>query len=49
VTVTGIKDDVDKCPDDQRTMTASRMRTAAPDPDNTKDGIIPDELDACPQ
>ena len=43
----GIKDDVDKCPDDPEDYDGFEDEDGCPDPDNDKDGI-PDELDACP-
>jgi Outer membrane protein and related peptidoglycan-associated (lipo)proteins len=43
----GIKDDVDKCPDDPEDWDGFEDEDGCPDPDNDKDGI-PDELDACP-
>jgi outer membrane protein OmpA-like peptidoglycan-associated protein len=43
----GIKDDVDKCPDDPEDYDGFEDEDGCPDPDNDKDGI-PDELDSCP-
>ncbi len=43
----GIKDDVDKCPDEPEDFDGFEDEDGCPDPDNDKDGI-PDELDKCP-
>jgi outer membrane protein OmpA-like peptidoglycan-associated protein len=43
----GIKDDVDKCPDDPEDYDGFEDEDGCPDPDNDQDGI-PDELDSCP-
>ena len=43
----GIKDDVDKCPDDPEDFDGFEDEDGCPDPDNDRDGI-PDELDKCP-
>jgi outer membrane protein OmpA-like peptidoglycan-associated protein len=43
----GIKDDVDKCPDDPEDYDDFEDEDGCPDLDNDKDGI-PDELDHCP-
>jgi outer membrane protein OmpA-like peptidoglycan-associated protein len=43
----GIKDDVDKCPDDPEDYDDFEDEDGCPDLDNDKDGI-PDELDNCP-
>ncbi len=43
----GIKDDVDKCPDDPEDKDGFEDEDGCPDPDNDKDGI-PDYLDHCP-
>jgi OmpA-OmpF porin, OOP family len=43
----GIKDDVDKCPDDPEDFDGFEDADGCPDPDNDHDGI-PDELDKCP-
>jgi outer membrane protein OmpA-like peptidoglycan-associated protein len=43
----GIKDDVDKCPDDPEDFDGFEDADGCPDPDNDKDGI-PDVDDKCP-
>ncbi|MFI5288810.1 MAG: OmpA family protein [Polyangia bacterium] len=43
----GIKDDVDKCPDDPEDRDDFEDEDGCPDPDNDRDGI-PDKLDKCP-
>jgi OmpA-OmpF porin, OOP family len=43
----GIRDDVDKCPDDPEDYDGFEDEDGCPDPDNDKDGIL-DELDSCP-
>ena len=43
----GIKDDVDKCPDEPEDFDDFEDSDGCPDPDNDRDGI-PDELDKCP-
>jgi outer membrane protein OmpA-like peptidoglycan-associated protein len=43
----GIKDDVDKCPDDPEDRDGFEDRDGCPDPDNDRDGI-PDKDDNCP-
>ena len=43
----GIKDDVDKCPDEPEDRDGFEDADGCPDPDNDRDGI-PDELDKCP-
>jgi outer membrane protein OmpA-like peptidoglycan-associated protein len=43
----GIKDDVDKCPDEPEDKDGFEDEDGCPDPDNDHDGI-PDELDKCP-
>ncbi len=43
----GIKDDVDKCPDDPEDKDGFKDEDGCPDPDNDQDGI-PDKQDACP-
>jgi len=43
----GIKDDVDKCPDEPEDFDGFEDEDGCPDPDNDHDGI-PDELDKCP-
>ena len=43
----GIKDDVDKCPDDPEDYDGFEDEDGCPDPDNDKDGIL-DEVDDCP-
>jgi len=43
----GIKDDVDKCPDDPEDYDDFEDEDGCPDLDNDKDGI-PDDLDHCP-
>jgi len=43
----GIKDDVDKCPDDPEDRDGFQDEDGCPDPDNDQDGI-PDKNDACP-
>jgi outer membrane protein OmpA-like peptidoglycan-associated protein len=43
----GIKDDVDKCPDEPEDFDGFQDEDGCPDPDNDNDGI-PDELDRCP-
>ena len=43
----GIKDDVDKCPDDPEDRDGFQDEDGCPDPDNDQDGIL-DKDDACP-
>jgi outer membrane protein OmpA-like peptidoglycan-associated protein len=43
----GIKDDVDKCPDEPEDFDGFEDEDGCPDPDNDHDGI-PDEQDKCP-
>jgi outer membrane protein OmpA-like peptidoglycan-associated protein len=43
----GIKDDVDKCPDDPEDFDGFEDEDGCPDPDNDKDGIL-DRDDLCP-
>jgi outer membrane protein OmpA-like peptidoglycan-associated protein len=43
----GIKDDVDKCPDDPEDFDGFQDEDGCPDPDNDRDGI-PDVDDKCP-
>src|SRR6185312_153259 len=43
----GIKDDVDKCPDDPEDFDDFEDEDGCPDPDNDRDGI-PDREDKCP-
>ncbi|MDD5307305.1 MAG: OmpA family protein [Deltaproteobacteria bacterium] len=43
----GIKDDLDKCPDDPEDMDGFEDSDGCPDPDNDRDGI-PDVNDDCP-
>jgi OOP family OmpA-OmpF porin len=43
----GIKDDVDKCPDDPEDIDDFEDGDGCPDPDNDQDGI-PDKVDQCP-
>ncbi|MGD0042473.1 MAG: OmpA family protein, partial [Isosphaeraceae bacterium] len=43
----GIKDDVDKCPDDPEDYDGFEDEDGCPDPDNDHDGI-PDKVDLCP-
>ena len=43
----GLKDDVDKCPDDPEDKDNFEDEDGCPEPDNDRDGII-DELDKCP-
>ncbi len=43
----GIKDNVDKCPDDPEDKDGFQDQDGCPDPDNDKDGI-PDKVDHCP-
>jgi OOP family OmpA-OmpF porin len=43
----GIKDDVDKCPDDPEDFDDFEDEDGCPDPDNDRDGI-PDVVDKCP-
>jgi outer membrane protein OmpA-like peptidoglycan-associated protein len=43
----GIKDDVDKCPDDPEDFDGFQDQDGCPDPDNDNDGI-PDVNDRCP-
>ena len=43
----GIKDDVDKCPDDPEDFDDFEDEDGCPDPDNDRDGI-PDKEDKCP-
>jgi outer membrane protein OmpA-like peptidoglycan-associated protein len=43
----GIKDDVDKCPDDPEDLDDFEDEDGCPDPDNDRDGI-PDRDDKCP-
>jgi outer membrane protein OmpA-like peptidoglycan-associated protein len=43
----GIKDDVDKCPDDPEDFDGFQDEDGCPDPDNDNDGI-PDNEDRCP-
>jgi outer membrane protein OmpA-like peptidoglycan-associated protein len=43
----GIKDDVDKCPDDPEDFDGFQDADGCPDPDNDNDGI-PDVVDRCP-
>ncbi|HEX7841635.1 MAG TPA: OmpA family protein [Kofleriaceae bacterium] len=43
----GIKDDVDKCPDEPEDFDGFQDEDGCPEPDNDRDGI-PDELDKCP-
>jgi outer membrane protein OmpA-like peptidoglycan-associated protein len=43
----GIKDDVDKCPDEPEDFDGFEDEDGCPDPDNDRDGI-PDEDDKCP-
>src|SRR5204862_3787943 len=43
----GIKDDVDKCPDEPEDRDGFQDEDGCPDPDNDKDGI-PDVDDLCP-
>ena len=44
----GIKDDVDKCPDEPEDFDGFQDEDGCPDPDNDNDGI-PDKVDRCPQ
>ena len=43
----GIKDDVDKCPDEPEDKDGFQDEDGCPDPDNDNDGI-PDNVDLCP-
>jgi OmpA-OmpF porin, OOP family len=43
----GLKDDVDKCPDDPEDKDGFEDEDGCPDPDNDRDGIL-DEDDKCP-
>lgn len=43
----GLKDDVDKCPNDPEDMDAFQDEDGCPDPDNDTDGIL-DDKDGCP-
>ena len=43
----GLKDDIDKCPDDPEDLDDFEDEDGCPDPDNDRDGIIDDE-DKCP-
>ena len=43
----GIKDDIDKCPDEPEDRDRFEDEDGCPEPDNDRDGII-DELDKCP-
>ena len=43
----GLKDDVDKCPDDPEDMDQFEDEDGCPEPDNDRDGIL-DEDDKCP-
>jgi outer membrane protein OmpA-like peptidoglycan-associated protein len=43
----GIKDDLDKCPDDPEDRDGFEDEDGCPDPDNDRDGIV-DEDDKCP-
>jgi OmpA-OmpF porin, OOP family len=43
----GIKDDIDKCPDDPEDFDRFEDEDGCPDPDNDRDGIL-DEDDKCP-
>jgi len=43
----GIKDDIDKCPDDPEDIDDFEDSDGCPDPDNDRDGI-PDKIDKCP-
>jgi OOP family OmpA-OmpF porin len=43
----GIKDDIDKCPDEPEDFDRFEDEDGCPEPDNDRDGII-DELDKCP-
>lgn len=43
----GIKDDVDRCPDDPEDFDDFEDRDGCPEPDNDRDGILDDD-DACP-
>mgnify|MGYP002780501479 CR=1 FL=1 len=43
----GIKDDIDKCPDEPEDFDGFQDEDGCPDPDNDKDGI-PDKSDKCP-
>ena len=43
----GLKDDVDKCPDDPEDKDRFEDEDGCPEPDNDRDGIV-DELDKCP-
>jgi len=43
----GIKDDVDKCPDDPEDMDGFQDEDGCPEPDNDRDGV-PDVDDKCP-
>jgi outer membrane protein OmpA-like peptidoglycan-associated protein len=43
----GIKDDLDKCPDDPEDFDGFHDEDGCPDPDNDMDGIL-DKKDACP-
>ncbi len=43
----GLKDDVDKCPDDPEDFDGFEDEDGCPEPDNDRDGII-DEDDTCP-
>ena len=43
----GIKDDLDKCPDDPEDFDGFQDEDGCPDPDNDNDGI-PDKSDRCP-
>jgi OOP family OmpA-OmpF porin len=43
----GIKDDIDKCPDDPEDMDDFEDEDGCPDPDNDRDGIL-DKDDKCP-
>ena len=43
----GLKDDVDKCPDDPEDFDGFEDEDGCPDPDNDRDGIL-DEDDECP-
>jgi outer membrane protein OmpA-like peptidoglycan-associated protein len=43
----GIKDDIDKCPDDPEDRDGFEDEDGCPDPDNDRDGILDDD-DSCP-
>ena len=43
----GIKDDIDKCPDQPEDFDGFQDEDGCPDPDNDNDGI-PDKIDRCP-